>query len=80
MEEAIYLSTYPSTYLSRRRWPPLPTYLGGDGHLCAYLRKDSHLPIYFGGIYLPIYLPTYLGGDGYPPSYLGGDDHLYQPI
>ena len=61
------LFIYRSSYLPRRRWPPLPTYLKGDGIQSTYLGNDSHLFthvgedgqlfIYFGGVYVPIDLP-----------------------
>ena len=47
---------WPPTYLSRR-WPPLATYLGGDGQQSTYLEKDGQLFIYFAGVYLSVYLP-----------------------
>ena len=79
LEDRIYLATHLPMYLSWRRWPTLPTYSGGDGHLYTYIiRKDSHLPVYFGGIYLLIYPPiqekmtnsTHLFKRGWPPIYL----------
>ena len=60
---------YLSTYLPKGRWPPPPTYLGGDDHLFTYQilgndghisinpRKDGHLSTQFGKVYLLIYLP-----------------------
>ena len=79
-------------FLSRRRWPPLPTYLEGDGHLLPFhVGRDGNISTYFGQpIYLFIYLPihylfrrrwprplTYLGRDGHLCTYLGKDGHLF---
>ena len=57
------------TYLSRKRWPPLSTYLEGDGHLPTYF-ETAHPPIH-----LPTYLkrrlpPTYISRRRSPPTYL----------
>ena len=66
----LFTRRWLTTYLSRNRWSPLPTYLGGDGNRSTY----------FGVVHLPIYLPTHLGGDGHPPTYLGGGGHLFPLI
>ena len=52
------LFIYLFTYLSRRRWQPLTTYLGEDGHQSTYLGKDSQLSIYLAKSYLSIYVPS----------------------
>ena len=63
------ITTYPFTLLF--------ICLSMEGLPSIYISKiDGNLSIYFGGIYLPIYLPTYLGGNGHPPEHLGRDDHI----
>ena len=71
LEQSIYLSTILEemlTHLSGRIWPPLPIYLGGNGHLSTY----------FVTAYLLIYPAISSGGDSHPPTYL--TEHNRPPI
>ena len=52
-----------------------PTYLSMKGIVNIQPAHNSHLPNYFGTLYLPIYAFKRLGGNGHPLTYLGADGH-----